>query len=141
LNKPKKMKTLKKITLAIFLLGNVMNLQAQELKSFEENGKWGFKDDNDKVVIPAKYHEIGYFSEDFLFKVKLNDKWGLIDKSEKEVVPFIYDELSESINSIDNKLITASKKDGLWSFIQLHTGDLWIDQFFEDVKSKVFGSF
>ncbi len=50
------MKTLKKITLVIFLLGSVMGLQAQELKLFKaENGNWGYKDNTGKVIIEPKF--------------------------------------------------------------------------------------
>ena len=38
-----------------------MTIQAQEL--FEENGKYGFKDSQGKVIIPLKYYYAGDFSE------------------------------------------------------------------------------
>ena len=46
-----------------------------------------------KVIIPFKYDEADFFSEDFA-RVKLNGKWGFVDKSGKVVVSIKYDQVS-----------------------------------------------
>ena len=43
-------------------------------------GKWGFKNNTEKIIIPAKYTEVNDFREGFA-SVQLNDKWGFIDKT------------------------------------------------------------
>ena len=54
------------------------------------NGKWGFIDNTDKVVIPLNYDWVGSFSEG-LAAVEHNGKWGFIDNTGKVVIPFKYD--------------------------------------------------
>ncbi len=53
------------------------------------NGKYGFKDENGNVVIPAKYDGAEDFS-DGLAAVKVNYKWGFIDKNGNMVIPTQY---------------------------------------------------
>ena len=57
----------------------------------DKNGqKWGFRDAQGKVVVPAKYKEVRDFSNG-LAAIASNEsgniKWGFIDKSGKEVIP------------------------------------------------------
>lgn len=54
--------------------------------------KWGYKDENGNIVIPAKYDEAWSFSEG-LAHVKINGKWGFIDKTDKLVIPAKYDKV------------------------------------------------
>ncbi len=71
----------------------VTAVAAQNLTSFYENGKYGFKDESGKVVIAAKYEFARSFS-DGLGAVKLNGKWGFVDKSAMEIIPIIYQYVS-----------------------------------------------
>ena len=57
------------------------------------NGKWGFVDEQDNVVISFEYDNADNFF-DGLARVKLNGKWGFIDKSGKEIIPIKYESLS-----------------------------------------------
>lgn len=61
--------------------------------------KYGFRDADKTVIIPAQYDEINKegFS-DGLAGVKLNNKWGFIDKTGKPVVEMKYDYISEFMN-------------------------------------------
>src|SRR6185503_10002846 len=52
--------------------------------------KWGFADENGKLVIPMKYQQVKYFEKGRAL-VKLNNKWGIIDKTGKELAPLKYD--------------------------------------------------
>lgn len=52
---------------------------SEGLKGFESNGKWGFKDEQGKVVIKPQFEAIGWFSEG-LCNVKISGKWGFIDR-------------------------------------------------------------
>ncbi len=62
----------------------------QELRSFEENGKYGYKNDNEEVVVQTLYESVKYFftQEDSLVAVKLNGKFGFIDRSGNQVIEF-----------------------------------------------------
>lgn len=78
-------------TLLTFLLITVMSsLVAQDLVNFEgANGKVGFKDKNDNVVIAPKYDRVGRFSYGYAW-VELNWKKGFIDQTGKEITPLKY---------------------------------------------------
>lgn len=83
------MKTLIKNIVIALCMFTATTLQAQNLIQFKENNKVGFKDQNGKVVIVAKYEIAEDFSEG-LACVSLNDKWGFIDETGKVVIPFMY---------------------------------------------------
>lgn len=69
-------------------------VQAQELKSFEENGKYGLKDQSGKVIVEPKYNECKKDGE--VFRVEINLDWGLIDgKTGKEIIPPKYLTMNE----------------------------------------------
>lgn len=74
------------ITFSICIVTN-----AQSLKSFsDEYGKYGFKDENEKIIIPAKFEFAQPFREG-LAAVMSNNKWGYIDEKGLEIIPFKYD--------------------------------------------------
>ena len=60
-------------------------------KKFNKKGKYGFKNEKGKVVIPAKYNWAWDFSEG-LASVKINGKWGFIDKNDNMAIPEKYDD-------------------------------------------------
>lgn len=65
---------------------------------FYEEGKWGFKDRNNNVVVQAKYDRITEVDEMGYAGVKLNDMWGIIDANGKIIVEpkfYIDDSISE----------------------------------------------
>lgn len=67
-----------KTIFTLFLTSVVSIATAENLYMHTSNGKWGFVDENNKVVIPAIYEEV----EDFYngnTPVKKNGKWGIID--------------------------------------------------------------
>ena len=83
------------------------NGYAQELSSFKEDGKYGFRDSNGKTVIPAIYKWAKEFSED-LAAVTLDNKMGYIDKNGNVVIPLKYTyahDFSEGLAAVelDNK--------------------------------------
>ena len=81
------------------------------------DGKYGFMDQNGKIVIPAKFNgvwdfdqgmAVAYISEQADGTFSYMSRYGYIDKSGKEIIPFKYD-FVENFNdgtarvSIDNK--------------------------------------
>lgn len=65
---------------------------------FYENGKWGFKDKNNNIVLEAKYDRIVEINEKGYGGIKLDDKWGIIDKNGNIIVEpkfYIDDSISE----------------------------------------------
>ena len=94
---------MKRIQITLISLLLCAGLYAQELEKFSEGGKYGFRYANGEVVVPAKYDEVGNFSEglapvmlikeDKMLGVVLSTspKWGYIDKTGEEVIPLKYD--------------------------------------------------
>jgi hypothetical protein len=75
------------------------------------DGKWGFINTRNEVVIPFKYDGAVAFKEGFA-AVKLNEKWGYVDKQGAVVIPFRYDGtfiFSEGMSSV--------MLNGKWGFI------------------------
>lgn len=85
---------MKKIILSLLIAVVGYTAQAQELTSFEKNGKWGFKDTTGNVAIPAKYDKTYDFSEG-LAQVKVGKKWGFIDSTGKEITAIKYNYTAE----------------------------------------------
>lgn len=81
--------------LSLILIGLLMGagVHAQELEKFSKGGKYGFRDKNGKVVIPAKYYDVGDFSEGLAAvevageKFTIGQRWGYIDKTGSMVIP------------------------------------------------------
>ena len=59
----------------------------QKLHMIERNGKWGFADEAERVVISCKWKFSYSFSEGLACVQDSNDKWGFIDKTGKTVSP------------------------------------------------------
>ena len=57
---------------------------------FQKAGKWGFKDENGKTVIPPIYNEALNFKED-MAAVEMNGLFGYINRENELVVPYKYD--------------------------------------------------
>lgn len=88
-----------------------------------ENGKWGFVDDNDVLMIIHAFDEVHSFSEG-LAGVRQGTHWGFIDKSGTLVIPFRFDdagilknnsdkpEMTEPFTFINNKAWIGNLNDG-----------------------------
>lgn len=82
------------------------------LKSFKDStGKYGYRNQSEQIVIPAKYQFAYNFVKDLAI-VKLNDKWGFINSTGKEVIPVNYQEA----NSFSDGLARV-KLNYKWGFI------------------------
>lgn len=80
--------------LLLFLLGTVLSAGAQHLYPFSSNGKWGYKNVDDKVVVDAIYNSAsrtidgyGIVSKTIGGKVK----YGVIDEKGAIVIDLLYD--------------------------------------------------
>jgi serine/threonine-protein kinase len=76
-----------------------------------DDGKWGFRNNSGKVIIPIELNSFWGFSEG-LAEVEKNGKWGYIDKFGNVVISFDYDDsypFSEGIAAVE--------KNGKWGYI------------------------
>jgi len=67
---------------------NIRNYK--ELKPSIFNGKWGFTDSMQNIVIKPQYDFVEFFN-DGLSRVKQNGKWGLLNENGIELTPIQYD--------------------------------------------------
>ncbi|MDL2239787.1 WG repeat-containing protein [Bacteroidales bacterium OttesenSCG-928-K03] len=104
-----------RIILFITLFFSSLFLTAQEitLTRFSENKKWGYKDNDGKIVIPANYDEVSVIFYDEMARVKLNNKWGFINKEGKEIIPIIYDNIGLTFYGGP----VPAQKNGKWGYI------------------------
>lgn len=73
-------------------------VQAHPYQVFRENGKVGLKNDQGKVVIPARYESIGWSNGNFsiindVTGCKTENHWGLINLNNQKVTAVEYEEL------------------------------------------------
>lgn len=61
-----------------------------KLYAKEENGKFGFVDINNNIIIENKYDKVTEFNEYGFAAVKLDEKWGVINEQGDELVSPIY---------------------------------------------------
>lgn len=64
------------------------------------HGKYGYIDENGKVVIPIQYQKAKDFSKEGFAFVKFNGQWGAINTSGKNVIPCSYYAIERSGNYI-----------------------------------------
>ncbi len=50
-------------------------------------GKWGFRNDSGKIVIPCKWKDVHWFEEGLAAVLNTDGKWGFIDKTGAEAIP------------------------------------------------------
>lgn len=67
-------------------------LKAQELRPFQQDSLWGYKNENNEIVIKPEYQYAKKFYLDFAIVYK-NDSVGLINKKNKIILPFKYNYL------------------------------------------------
>ena len=67
--------------------GNIVDaeeaLGSRNLYSYEENGKWGYKDSNGKIVLEAQYEIVTELNEYGFAGIFVNGLWGIVDKNGK----------------------------------------------------------
>src|SRR5437016_5934194 len=85
----KKSISLLAISFVLFVAGSM----AQDLVRFYENAKVGYKDQDGKVVVPAKYEAGSEFYEGMALVLE-NRMRGFINNKGEVAIPFIYSDAS-----------------------------------------------
>ena len=93
----------------------------------EENSKYGYRDENGTIVIPAKYEEAKDFKEDHAV-VKYSGFFGVINYSDEPVIDFAYTSIDEHNLFFECKTIQENepKEKTLWynrDGVLLHQGN------------------
>ena len=69
-------------------LKNTQVYPNNKLFTKEENGKWGFVDNNGNKIVDYKYDQVTEFNEYGFAAIKQGEKWGAInDKGEEVIAP------------------------------------------------------
>lgn len=94
-------------------------------------GLHGYKTEDGKIVIPAKYFDAEYnFSHVGLAAVNLNKKWGFIDKTGKVVIPIKYDFVVRFTEGL-----AGVKMNDKWGFID-PKGNIIIPIIYDDFNNN-----
>ena len=75
------------------------------------NGKWGFIDREDKMVVPLKYDKVRKF-KDGMAAVRIDGKWGFVDRTGKEIVAAKYSTVEDFSEGM-----AAVRADKKWGFV------------------------
>lgn len=118
-------------------IGNSSEWDENSWRIVSYNGKYGFIDKTNQVVVPLKYDDVycgdkkGMYMNDWsegdLMSVCLNNKWGYINRSNEIVVPILFDKVegkylsSRYIDPGNNRVV----KDGKYGTVN-YNGDIVI---------------
>ena len=97
-----------------------------ELFKFEENSKYGYRDENETIFIPAKYEDAKDFKDNCAI-VKHNGFYGVINSSDEPIIDFLYNSIEEDNPFFECKTIQGHepKEKTFWynrDGILLHEG-------------------
>ena len=101
-----------RIAFTLLLTALVGALSAQTLTVMKEKEKYGYADENGKMIIKAQYTQ-AYPFENGKAKVRKGDKWGYIDEKGKSLIAIDY----ENIEPFENG-IARVKKGGKYGYIK-----------------------
>lgn len=65
-------------------------LPKNKLFAINVDGKWGFSDENQNIVIEAKYDMVTEFDVNGYAGIKVGEKWGVIDENKNIIVDPVY---------------------------------------------------
>lgn len=90
---------------AIYLLFNLMGGSDYDTErryscdraAVEKDGKWGFIDRDDKLVVALKYDEVKNYDGGYA-AVSVNGKWGFVNLAGREITPIKYDNVASFVN-------------------------------------------
>src|SRR5690349_4381521 len=102
---------MKKLLVLIITMGVSSTGISQNMGQFEENGKYGYKNDKDEVIIVAKYDYAGDFFGK-ITRVKQDGKWGFINKQGDNVTALKYDSADDYFPENDRAWIMSKGKVG-----------------------------
>ncbi len=80
------------------------------LKPHQQDGRWGFVDDNEVTMITYSFDEVKPFSEG-MAGVRMEDKWGFVNLGGELVIPFRY---PDNLSDIDDASAFVFKEGKAW---------------------------
>jgi len=100
-----------RMSLIILIFLSSLQAKAESYSIFEENGKFGLKNEAGLIIIPAKYEALGWSNGSFsvtgqVTGYKLKGSWGVMNLNNKRVTPPDYSALTPA----EGMLLVASKR-------------------------------
>ena len=92
-----------------------------------ENGKWGFKNKEDKTLISPVYDSIKEYHSQGLAPVQKDGKWGFIDEKGEEVISCKF----EDVKLFDDQGYAAFCENGKWGYMDM-SGKVIVKAQYED---------
>lgn len=107
-------------------VASITTMPFSTLKAKQQDGKWGFVDDNDVVMITYSFDDIRPFSEG-LAAVSIDDKWGFLNLGGELVIPF---------NFINDTATASETYQGVSAFV-FKDGKAWVSTLANGQKTCV----
>lgn len=95
---------------------------------FVENDKYGLKDPQNRIVLPAIYDDIYFTDKKSPICILKDDRWGLADIKGNTIVEPMYSQLYPPYNGI-----VAVETNGKWGFID-YKGKVFIPLIYDDIE-------
>ena len=80
------------IKIISFKFDDIANYASEGLFWIKQNGRFGFADTSEKIVIPPQYDAVCHFLEG-VASVLINGKWGFINKKNKIVIQPLFEQV------------------------------------------------
>lgn len=93
------------------------------LQPNQQNGKWGFVDDNNVVMITYSFDEVRPFSEG-IAGVRVDNNWGFLNLGGEVVIPFDFD---------NNRILPSDRATETPSFV-FKNGKAWVNNLSNGAK-------
>ena len=115
---------MKKIAfLIIAVVAMTLQVNAQKLyPSQDDNGKWGYVNDDDEWIIDPRYDDALYESDGGMYGVSMRGKWGMAGYHGEILVEIVYDEVQTCIDYtqyVYPYVLGAVRKGGKWAFVTI----------------------
>lgn len=68
------------------IISNKEILKENKVFAYNQNGKWGFVDNSDNIILEAKYDIVTEFNKYGFAGIKKNGKWGVVNEEGKVIV-------------------------------------------------------
>lgn len=84
-------------------LSNKEIFKSNKLFASSKDGKWGFVDSEDNIIVEDKYDMVTEFNEYGFAGIRLNEKWGVVDKDGNVIVEPKYENIDWAEPEFVNK--------------------------------------
>jgi hypothetical protein len=110
-------------------------IHGQNLISFKEDDKYGFKNSVGEIIVKPKYDDVGWKFFNGLVTVEINYKVGVMDSLGREIIKPKY----QFIDITTNEEIMGAELNDLWGYID-KKGEIVVPIEYEEVRHYKYGN-